>query len=469
MSIHSPPWRRRAARRVQHRHLGHAVDEGGRFGPDGVDSTDPVAERRRQAGVGPVLDAEGGHLLVRGGDRPLGQGRGGVAVQVRRGPARCARRTRRRRATLSPTPSIHAVPVEPVTLVSTTMPRSDAVLWSTPTQPFCIRKCTTKPSSAVMGRSTTWTTDALTPAKSPSVARIWSISCEPWAPSQPPPASVVGPPGGHDRAGVGEHRHVHQPRGHAGRADEPGGDGLGQQRLPGVEAEFGPQEMDDPGPLGAASSTARPSVVSRAKGFSHRTCLPAPMASSASSAWVCGGVAMVTASMPGSANASVRVRQAAGHLEHRGARRCPVRVAAHQGPDLEAGVAQRPDMGVAPEAGPHHDHPQRLAHSGEGVTSGPYATPGHPAASSTLRGPPSRPASAAACAPVSWRESENTSRPTGAAHADGAQRSEIAGEVELTGAGQRPVVQGGVDQVVLGRQGRVGELHGEDAVGRQGA
>ena len=67
--------------------------------------------------------------------------------------------------TVSPTPSIHAVPAAPVTRVSTTMPRSDAVLCSVPTQPLRMRKCTTKPSSAVIGLSTTWASDALEPVE----------------------------------------------------------------------------------------------------------------------------------------------------------------------------------------------------------------------------------------------------------------------------------------------------------------
>ena len=81
--------------------------------------------------------------------------------------------------TVAPTPSIQAVASEPVTRVSTTMPRSDAVLWSVPTHPLARRKWITNPSSALMGRSTTWTREALTPSNSPRVARIWSMSCEP--------------------------------------------------------------------------------------------------------------------------------------------------------------------------------------------------------------------------------------------------------------------------------------------------
>ena len=54
----------------------------------------------------------------------------------------------------------------------------------------------------------------------------------------------------------------------------------------------------------AAASIASPSAASRAKGFSHTTWRPAPTTSSTMSRWVCGGVATVTASTPGMANAS---------------------------------------------------------------------------------------------------------------------------------------------------------------------
>ena len=61
--------------------------------------------------------------------------------------------------------------------------------------------------------------------------------------------------------------------------------------LPGVPAELAPEQMDDPGFLGGLEH-GPPSVASRAKGFSHITCLPAAMAARAIAAWVCGGVAI---------------------------------------------------------------------------------------------------------------------------------------------------------------------------------
>ena len=71
-----------------------------------------------------------------------------------------------------------------------------------------------------MGRSTTWTTDALTPSKSPAVARIWSMSCEPWAPSHPPPARASAHHDGTSDVGIDEHGDVHDPRGQTGLADQ---------------------------------------------------------------------------------------------------------------------------------------------------------------------------------------------------------------------------------------------------------
>ena len=158
--------------------------------------------------------------------------------------------------TVSPTPSIHAVPVDPVTRVSTTMPRSDAVLCSTPTQPLRSRKCTTNPSSAVMGRSTTWASDALTPAKSPRVARIWSMSCDPCAPSHPPPADASAHHAGTTAVGSASMGTCMSQVAMRGAPIEVVPDRLGEQRLSGVEAELGAQEVHDPGPLGGVEHGA---------------------------------------------------------------------------------------------------------------------------------------------------------------------------------------------------------------------
>ena len=55
--------------------------------------------------------------------------------------------------------------------------------------------------------------------------------------------------------------------------------------------------------------------------------------------------------------------------------------------------------------------------------------------------------------PEAWSASENTSTPTGQRTPMAREGAEVADEVELARPGQLPVVQGGVDQVVLGMRG----------------
>ena len=71
----------------------------------------------------------------------------------------------------------------------------------------------------------------------------------------------------------------------------------------------------------AAASIDRPSSASRAKGFSHSTCLPAAMAARAMGAWVRGGVAMVTASTSCKGEGVVHRGEGPGDAEQAGALR----------------------------------------------------------------------------------------------------------------------------------------------------
>jgi len=99
-------------------------------------------------------------------------------------------------------------------------------------------------------------------------------------------------------------------------ADGPVGHGPGQESLSGVVAEFGTHDVDDTGRFGRGQHD-RASAASAAKGFSHRTCFPAAMASRANWACVKGGLAMVTATASVTANASARDVQARGTSKSR--------------------------------------------------------------------------------------------------------------------------------------------------------
>ena len=57
-------------------------------------------------------------------------------------------------------------------------PSVPALLCSTPEQPSTVRKWIVKLSSAVQSRSDTRSSEADSPAHSPSVMRIWSTTCE---------------------------------------------------------------------------------------------------------------------------------------------------------------------------------------------------------------------------------------------------------------------------------------------------
>ncbi len=366
--------------------------------------------------------------------------------------------------TVSPTPSIHAVPVEPVTRVSTTMPRSDAVLCSIPTHPLRNRKCTTNPSSAVIGRSTTWARDALSPAKSPKVARIWSMSCDPWAPSHPPPwDSSAHHAGTTDAASTRTGTcmiHV-AIRGSPTRSSRTARASSG---LPGVEAEFGAEEVHDAGPLGGGEDDAPLGHVA-GEGLLAQD---VPVGRDRFQGELGVGVGRGGDGDGVHAGERQRFGEGAarhGHLEHRGALGRLVGVPSHQAPDFEAGVTQGPHVAVAAEPGAH-DH-RSEGGAGRGCRRGHGA--GHAAAARTERAVRAA-AAAAARAPLDVQlvgeDLEAHRRP----HADAAQGAEIADEVELALA-RAAARRCRVSSIMFSsaRCRRVGELHGEDALGRQGA
>ena len=166
--------------------------------------------------------------------------------------------------TVAPTPSIQAAPVEPVTRVSTSTPQSAAVDCMTPTVPLRMRKCTTKPSSDVMDeRSTTWTRCALTPSNSPSVTRIWSISCDPCAHIQPPRDAASAHQSGTTASGSASTGTCMSHVAMRGRRYQPLTHDPGQSRLAGVPAELRAEHVDDPGRLGGSKDSPQPRRASR--------------------------------------------------------------------------------------------------------------------------------------------------------------------------------------------------------------
>ena len=121
-----------------------------------------------------------------------------------------------------------------------------------------------------------------------------------------PTAALVGirPPFGNFGVGCGEHRHVQHDQREARLADRAALHDATQQGLAGVVPELGADEVDDAGRLGAprpghALRRRCAPTVSRTARACRRRSRPRR-----STAWVSGGVAIVTASTPGSANAS---------------------------------------------------------------------------------------------------------------------------------------------------------------------
>ncbi len=190
-------------------------------------------------------------------------------------------------------------------------PRSAAVLCIRPATPDAVRKCTTNPSSAVVGRSARFTSAALTPTNSPSVTRTWSITCEPCAPSQPPPCSAPAHHSGNSADRSASTGTCSTKVAILGTPMTPSCTARARSAWPVSKRNSVPRRCTTPARSAAASSCSA-SAGSRAKGFSHNTCLPLCNASSTRAAWVCGGVATVTAAMSGSASASVNDVDACG-------------------------------------------------------------------------------------------------------------------------------------------------------------
>jgi len=120
-----------------------------------------------------------------------------------------------------------------------------------------------------------------------------------------------------------------------------------RRRLPDDQRNSVPSRCHHARGLGASSMVRARGV--RANGFSQSTCLPAAIAASAIGAWVCGGVAIATASAPGRARASARSVRPSGPRIGRPARlSSPVRRRADQ---VEARRRQRAQGGDAAEPG----------------------------------------------------------------------------------------------------------------------
>ena len=194
----------------------------------------------------------------------------------RRGRRAAASRSGSATRTASPRLSIHAVPLVPTTRVSIRKgPRSAAVLCMTPTTPERMRKCTTNPSSAVVVRAM-FTSDAVTASNSPSVTRIWSITCEPCAPSHPPPCAASAHHSGSSASRSASTGTCSTNSARRGSPISAFVHGAREERLPGVEPELGAEQVHDAGIARGRERASRASAASRANGFSHSTCLPGP-------------------------------------------------------------------------------------------------------------------------------------------------------------------------------------------------
>ena len=188
----------------------------------------------------------------------------------------------------------------------------------------------------------------------------------------------------------------------------------------------------------AAASTVRPSAASRAKGFSHSTCLPAAMAARAMGAWVWGGVATVTASTPSRANGLVHRGEGPGYVEHGGPVRRLGRVAPDQGHHLEPGRPQGAHVGDAAEPGADHDHPGHRAASSTArvarAAAAPPRRPGGPGA--RRRTPPPRAGRSSRWRPVPGRGRPGRTRPS-----PGRARWWRVASTRLSSASSRSVVE----------------------------
>ncbi len=178
----------------------------------------------------------------------------------------------------------------------------------------------TKVSSAPPSRALTVGSAALTAANSPNHVRSWSTMCEPDAPSQPPPRG----PSNHQRgtaasgsATIGTNDTSENVR---GSPITPCATARATSARSGDQRNSWPTRCVTRDRSAAASMRVA-SAASSANGFSHTTCRPDSQASIASAACVSGGVAIVTASTPSSASASVNDAHTTG-MPRRSARRC---------------------------------------------------------------------------------------------------------------------------------------------------
>ena len=175
-----------------------------------------------------------------------------------------------------------------------------------PSTPERSRKRTLYPSSAVQPWGVRFESAALTPSNSPSVVRIWSTTCGAYAPNQPPPCDASDHHSGTSDPGWASSGMWRMKVARRGSPIAPSRTTRRSSSWPVAHRNSAASAWTTPA-ASAAASMVRASAVSRAKGFSQMTCLPAAMASSASGPWVCGGVAIATASTSGSASASENV------------------------------------------------------------------------------------------------------------------------------------------------------------------
>ena len=126
------------------------------------------------------------------------------------------------------------------------------------------------------------TSDAVTASNSPSVARIWSITCEPCAPSQPPPCAASVHQSGSSASRSASTGTCSTNSASRGSPIAPSCTDARKQRLAGVETELGAEQVHDTGPLRRGEQRRALRPASRANGFSHSTCFPAATASSTS-------------------------------------------------------------------------------------------------------------------------------------------------------------------------------------------
>jgi hypothetical protein len=134
--------------------------------------------------------------------------------------------------------------------------------------------------------------------------RTWSTTCDPEAPSQPPPRAGSNHHSGTRAAGSATSGTYCTIVTRRGGPTTPAAMARATVARSGAQRNSWPTRWVTPARC-AASCIARADAPSTANGFSHTTCRPAAAAAMVSSACVAGGVAIVTASVPEIASASV--------------------------------------------------------------------------------------------------------------------------------------------------------------------